>query len=245
MTKVGNKLEGAAMCDEIVSLSKAMQPIKIEVDSIGLSLLCTEHKQCINIDLAAILPPEERTYVPEVEGWMSPLECNLLYETAMSMPEEMGLLLEIGSWKGRSTSALTLAGPTICIDTFAGSAEHTQNGPVDTFGDFINNMESVGRLFRVVILHGLSQTVLPSLMGTKIRLALIDGSHEEKDVASDLAGVWPLMVPGGVMFLDDVDWPGVVKATNDFCQTHGVQVTMYEGTKLASIVKPSPPVVQE
>jgi predicted O-methyltransferase YrrM len=240
MTKVGDKLEGTAMCAELTELSKALLPIKTEVDSMGLSMLCVEHQQCINFDLASILPPEERNYVPASEGWMVDREMNLLYETAASLPEEMGVILEIGSWKGRSTSALTLAGTTVCIDTFTGSAEHTKDGPVDTYADFVNNMESVGRLHRVVILRGRSEAMLPLLANTKVRLAFIDGSHEEKDVAGDIAGVWPLLTPGGVMFLDDIDWEGVLKAANAFAQAQKIMITTYEGTKMAGFIKPTP-----
>ena len=41
----------------------------------------------------------------EVEGWMLPSELGFLYQTALAMPQN-ARVVELGSWKGRSTVAL-------------------------------------------------------------------------------------------------------------------------------------------
>ena len=53
----------------------------------------------------------------------------------------------------------------------------------------------------------------------KADLIYIDGSHEYEDVIADLKSYWPLVNNGGIMFGDDYDekqWPGVVKAVDEF-----------------------------
>ena len=47
---------------------------------------------------------------------------------------------------------------------------------------------------------------------------MIDGDHEEKAVEQDLRDFWPKVRPGGIVWGDDYDWPGVRAAAKRFAQ---------------------------
>ena len=57
-----------------------------------------------------------------VDGWMTELELTYLAETA----SKSTLIVEVGSWMGRSTCALaaTTKGLLFAVDTWKGSEEH-------------------------------------------------------------------------------------------------------------------------
>jgi predicted O-methyltransferase YrrM len=242
MTTVQNFPKEHPPCDEIVNLSNALGKITITSTSMGAILACTEHKHALSLDLVGIIPREERVFVPSAEGWMSDEEMHAIYELAIGLPEEMGILLEVGSWKGRSASALALASPVICVDTFNGvlaeSKEEAEKKSVtnETFGAFMKNIDSVGLRHRVIVLRGDSKSILPTLKGTQIRLALIDGSHDYEDVKVDIENVWALLSDGAFLIMDDYDWPGVRKACDEFSEKTG-SIFQHVTGKLATTIK--------
>jgi predicted O-methyltransferase YrrM len=229
------------MKDELCTdLKELFETLSIEYDvtvgSRGVDVLCKTHGASLSMN--NFVPLNERVFVPDDQGWMSDKEMHVLYETAYTVPAELGFALEIGCWKGRSTSAFALAGPVICIDHFRGSEEHTKNGPVDTFPTFVKNMESVGLMPNCIIMRESSDDALPKLSGTKVRIALIDGGHDTGQVARDLDSVWNLLAPEGFMFVDDYNWPTVRAAVDLFTVSHRDDVTFKDLTgKLAWIVR--------
>jgi len=120
-------------------------------------------------------------------------------------------ILEIGSWEGRSALFFLNFFPhaTItCIDTFEGAIEHHESAA------WAANLPSIEERFdrnlapfgiRVEKLKCSSASGLRGLADQQRRfdLAYIDGSHVPEDVAIDSLGVWPLVVPGGVIIWDD------------------------------------------
>lgn len=150
-------------------------------------------------------------FLPQSQGWMFPEELEFLYERASS--GGYGGLLEIGCWKGLSTSAIAQGGYTVCIDPFLpwGPSE------TGTFGEFIANMKEMHLLGRLTILKGRSREILPFLT-PGYRLILVDGCHDYEDVLFDLLHSWALLERGGVLAIDDYgisDWPGVKKAADE------------------------------
>jgi predicted O-methyltransferase YrrM len=124
--------------------------------------------------------------------------------------------LEIGCFEGMGTLWMLnniLTDPSCfieCVDTFQGSAEHAHFGiPFETsrlkFLTNINNDRKVG--LRV----GTSSNVLAEMISDRRRqfdIVYVDASHMAVDVLSDLVLSWPLLKKGGVMFMDDMEWPG-------------------------------------
>jgi predicted O-methyltransferase YrrM len=122
--------------------------------------------------------------------------------------------LEIGCFEGRGTLWLLeniLTDPTstiTCIDTFEGSQEHKHFDMVidlNTMIRFKSNTEAYKD--RIQLLSGASWLNLKNLKCWR-DIVYVDGSHMAPDVLSDMVLSWPLLKKGGVMFMDDYEWPG-------------------------------------
>lgn len=118
-------------------------------------------------------------------------------------------ILEIGCYEGRSTTWFLRNLPyskVVAIDTFRGSSEHKELG-INFNGvreRFLFNIDRYAD--RVTLLEGRSQVVLSEMRGEQFNIAFIDGSHEAKDVLTDLCAVFPLMIQGGIIIADDYGW---------------------------------------
>lgn len=154
--------------------------------------------------------------IQRIEGWLTPIESLVLYTIALNTN---GNIVEIGSWKGKSTCALgqgakdgNKGAKVYAIDHFTGSAEHQQNGAVNTFGDFISNIGNFGVSEHITIMPISSMKAVDEWKnnGSKpINLLFIDGSHKYDEVLADFKK-WSQFVPvGGVIaFHDARDWDG-------------------------------------
>jgi predicted O-methyltransferase YrrM len=176
-------------------------------------------------------------YLPQDQGWMSEgelaaLERWALIETA-SLP---GVILELGSYRGLSTSALTLGGTVVCVDTWDGRALDRPGEGNGSYEAFLGNMRRLGRMDRVVALRMPTQEALKILRGTAVRLALIDADHSEAAVYADAVGVWELLVPCGMVAFDDANRPGVRAALDRLAKEKGLDVKRATG-KLAWVRK--------
>jgi len=129
-----------------------------------------------------------------VEGWMSPEAGALLTKMASQIPEG-GLIVELGSYHGKSLMFLALGaaarkGHVISIDF---PPAHRQ---------FI---EETVRKFEaedlVQIITGKSVEMAPRLYGQVIDLLFIDANHFE--VKQDIETYLPLMNPSGVIMFHD------------------------------------------
>ena len=130
-------------------------------------------------------------------------------------------ILEIGSFEGRSTCWFldTYPDATItCVDTFAGSVEHTDAGMdvSDLYERFTENTKRFGN--RVTVRRGLSNMMLHGLEAASFDAVYLDGSHEARDVLSDVVMAVGLLRPGGVLLIDDYNNPAFpgIKRVVDF-----------------------------
>jgi predicted O-methyltransferase YrrM len=176
------------------------------------------YKEYINRDAGSIVRTGPidgfpKPIPPGIHGWMWSWELRWLYVRALNeaLP---GTLLEIGSYKGLSASALGQAGPLTCIDTFQGGHEMPEG---DSRAEFDRNMRLMGLKPRVLV--GDSAKMLEELLHEKayFRLIFVDGSHQYDGVRSDLELSWALLSRGGTLVADDYfGHAGVKTAVDEF-----------------------------
>lgn len=145
--------------------------------------------------------------VPDTDGWMGEAEIAHMLLTAYALPADMGGLLEVGCFKGRTTSGLVQAGPVTVVDTFH---DWKWVKGADIFEDFRRNMGEE-RLKSITILRGDSHKVLPGLKGP-YRLILVDADHSPDAAYRDICDCMPLLCDGGYLYVDDFNWLDVQEA---------------------------------
>lgn len=80
---------------------------------------------------------------------------------------------------------------------------------------------------KIIEFHGeQSQIVLPRFLNEnrKFDLAFVDGNHRFDYVFLDLFYLGHLVRPGGVIFMDDYNFPGIKKATSFFAKNLGWKI---------------------
>lgn len=170
---------------------------------------------------------ESLSKVGKIDGWLSQNEASLLYDLAR---DATGPIVEIGSWRGRSTSALALGSmngnqqPLYAIDSFIGITAKdrpTAFGEVAGLGSssyelLRSNLDSAGINGLVRIVPKASQdaaTEVPAECG----LLFVDGAHDYKSVKRDIELYSPKVKTGGLVVLHDCHEadPGVAKAADE------------------------------
>jgi predicted O-methyltransferase YrrM len=148
-------------------------------------------------------------------GWLNAAEGLLLYRLARRCSGR-GVIVEIGSWKGRSTIWLghgSHDGRQVkihAVDPHTGSPEH-QGGdakPVWTFDEFQQNIRAAG-VHDVVVPRVDFSVNAAREFHEPIEFIFIDGLHDYASVKADFAAWFPKVIEGGVMaFHDTTGWPG-------------------------------------
>jgi MMP 1-O-methyltransferase len=151
---------------------------------------------------------EAKTLAAAVDGWLSDDEGELLFNLAKRCTGR-GSIVEVGSWKGKSTIWLgkgSVAGNKVkvwAVDPHTGSAEHHELfGKVWTFDQFRENIAGAGLegiVFPLVVSS--QEAALRSI--DPVELIFIDGSHDYDAVKSDFEAWFPRVVEGGTMAFHD------------------------------------------
>jgi predicted O-methyltransferase YrrM len=165
--------------------------------------------------------------IDSVEGLLAPGQEEWLFRMARALPDG-ARIVEIGSFKGRSTVCLGLGCKetrrhVYAIDRFQGSYKdldgYDELKPTFEEGFFETWSANVRR-------NGIDQWVTP-LVGNSLEVAShwrapihllwIDGSHEYEDVLADFKAFYPWVVYGGVIALHDVThtWDGPTRVWNE------------------------------
>lgn len=143
-----------------------------------------------------------------VEGWLTNNEALLLFQIAKHLQSE-GQIVEIGSWKGKSTIVLALGhmqsgkrGYVWSVDPHQGSITLGKKHQGNTFKEFETN-----------ILDAHVQNYVKAIVSTSanaanrwkkpIRLLFIDGLHDYQHVAADIAYWSSWVVTDGVIVFHD------------------------------------------
>jgi MMP 1-O-methyltransferase len=139
-----------------------------------------------------------------VDGWLSEAQGRALFRAAAKTAGR-GAIVEIGSWKGRSTTWLAcgarVAGHRVyAIDPHRHSREYPE---AETLDEFLGNLAR----------NGLADVVEPLVMNSEeatariagpVELLFIDGDHSYDAVRRD-AELWlPRLIDGGTVMFHDV-----------------------------------------
>lgn len=155
----------------------------------------------------------------KLDGWFTLSEGKFLYDLSKAI-NGRGVIVEIGSWKGKSTICLAKGAKPetkiFAIDPHVGSDEHLAlvavGEKVWTFDKFKQNLQTFGVLDRVTPIVDYSHNVAKT-WSQPIELLFIDGAHDEESVTRDFELFSPFVVPGGWIVMHDTTgtWqPGLV-----------------------------------
>jgi len=181
----------------------------------------------------------------KIEGMLTNKEAFLLYLLAKQSSGK-GAIVEIGSYKGKSTVCLALGTKkasrekVYTVDWHKGWKNAVGGG---TLPDFKQNMKK----------HGVFKYVIPMVMKSEeaariwakkknpIMLLWIDGSHDYKDVRKDFLLWSQYIVEGGVIAFHDTFWNGPYKVVNEYILKSGKfsQISAVDYTIFAIKSKPN------
>lgn len=165
---------------------------------------------------SGVLPPDfdlvsDRAWavVRETTGFLTEREARFLLLAAAATPAD-GVILEIGSFKGRSTVGLaTVAahyglGPVVAVDPHTAPASTDPNllGASSSFDDFMANLRRAGVEEHVEVHRRFSQD-LADTWDRPIRLLWIDGDHTFAGAQRDLDCYRRFLQPGAIVALHD------------------------------------------
>jgi predicted O-methyltransferase YrrM len=161
-----------------------------------------------------------------IAGWLTDTEGNALFELARrSTPERNAVVVELGSWQGKSSVLLAagLSGKTnprlFCIDPFGVDENPRYQNEfyepvISKMGlkleeVFLRNVRRCGFKHFVEPIKGYSFEVVEGWQ-EPIDILFIDASHDYESVHRDLLLWAPFVKVGGMVALHDVsaNWPG-------------------------------------
>ena len=143
---------------------------------------------------------EVKRLIAGVPGWLTEEEAEALYDLAKRCTGK-GVIVEIGSWKGKSTICLargSRAGNGVPVYAVDPHADYR-------FGEFKDHVERAGIADLVRPIASLSQPAADDFH-EPIELLFIDGSHEEALVREDFEKWVPKVVEGGWVAMHDTTW---------------------------------------
>lgn len=155
--------------------------------------------------------PDPLATILSVEGQIDPGECALLFDLASQVSS--GCIVEIGSYRGRSTVALALGSlrhgkvPVYAIDPhepFRGVLGG-EFSPRDRT-EFFKNILSAG-VAEIVHLVNLRSEVAAKGWDQEVSLLWVDGDHRYEAVRRDVECWEPFVVKNGVIGLHDSSDP--------------------------------------
>ena len=163
-------------------------------------------------------------YYNTIDGWFD--YKNFYKQIVANLPNN-AKIVEIGAWKGCSTSFLAVeiinSKKDIELEVVDMWQEFEQinlpSEPIDfevVYKEFIKNMEPVNNLLKMKITRGASVDAAKHHGDRTLDFVFIDGGHDFKDVNGDINAWLPKIKSGGTIAGHDYspNWPGVIEAVN-------------------------------
>ena len=161
-----------------------------------------------------------------VEGYLSEDEAWALYIAARRCTQkaERPRIVEIGSYKGRSTIAIGSAlkeagrGSLVSIDPHMPTGKPSyarEHGDIDTLAEFQENIARAGVAAYVKSVQAVSTDARKSYDMQPVDMLFVDGSHDYEDVLADIDAWSPFLVAGGIAAFNDPYGPGVNRALRE------------------------------
>jgi predicted O-methyltransferase YrrM len=175
----------------------------------------------------------------DLRGWFSPEEG--AWYAGFAAGARGGVLVEIGCWRGRSTSYVAPVCARdgtrlVCVDHFAGSRDayarlYRETLAVeDVLAVFEQNARELG--WPVELRVEPSVEAAARFGPASVDRVFLDASHDESSVAEDMRAWWPKLRARGA--LAGHDWsdehPGLVRAVRTFAEERGLPVARPVGT---------------
>jgi hypothetical protein len=165
----------------------------------------------------------------DIEGWMSDEELDWLHSHALNNP----VIVEIGSWKGRSTYALADGCPGVLyfVEHFEGSINELHNveyygqlfvpdGPTAVRSALLDNLDrfvASGKAFLIEAKSVEAAAFLgPVFMHRPPTMVFIDGDHSREGCSTDILAWRKYFKKPGLLCGHDCDHVGVREAIDEF-----------------------------
>ena len=159
-----------------------------------------------------------------VEGWLHLGEAWALHETVRRAlpPARPATVVEIGSFKGRSTIALGLAvqrapggGTVYAIDPHTIDEGNVEVWHSDRMPDLVENVERAGVAEFVEPVRAYSHEARARFADGSVDALFVDGSHEYEDVIQDIDDWTSALTNPAPVAFNDPNWPGVNRALRE------------------------------
>lgn len=165
---------------------------------------------------------EIKKIVENIEGWLGNEVGEFLYKTAKRVSGK-GVIVEVGSWKGKSTVWLAKGSKgnrvkVYAIDPHTGSPEHVKKyGKIWTFEEFKRNIKNAGCEDIVIPIIKTSEDAARE-WNKPIEFTFIDGAHDYESVKLDFELWFPHVIEGGIMAFHDTvgHWEGPKRVVKEF-----------------------------
>ncbi|OGY63535.1 MAG: hypothetical protein A3I89_02145 [Candidatus Harrisonbacteria bacterium RIFCSPLOWO2_02_FULL_41_11] len=146
-----------------------------------------------------------------IDGWLSDIENHFLYSTAKNCANK-GVIVEIGSWKGRSTICLALGSKegkqvkVYAIDPHTGSPDHQRPGQkIWTFNEFTNNIRAAGAASLVIPVISTAEDAVKN-WNLPIEFIFIDANYHDHELTKNLIINWSKhLIRGGTIALNSTN----------------------------------------
>jgi hypothetical protein len=149
--------------------------------------------------------------VHDLDGWLTDGQAHRLYRAARDVAEQ-GTIVEIGSFRGKSTIVLATAAPAaatvVAIDPHAGNDRGPQEiegfaeAASEDFVVFHENLARAGLDDRVRHVRERSLDALAAVAGP-VDLLYVDGAHRFGPASADLRLWGDRVAPGGTLLVHD------------------------------------------